>query len=64
MKTAKQLALIGEFLALLIAGQYLLSGVAGVEIVTVLFASFCFYFGIINGVICASLFSLLRCFIF
>ena len=64
MKTAKHLALIGEFLALLIAGQYLLSGIAGVEIVTVLFACFCFYFGVVNGLITATLYSLLRCFIF
>ena len=64
MKTAKEIAVLGVFVALLIGGQFILSGVAGVEVVTVLIVSFCFYFGVLRGTIVATAFSLLRCFIF
>ena len=64
MKTAKEIAVISVFLALLIGGQFVLSGVSGIEVVTVLFISFCFYFGIYRGFILATSFSLLRCFVF
>ena len=64
MKTAKEITIIGLFIALLIGGQFILSGISGIEIVTVLITSFCFYFGVFSGLIVATSFSLLRCFIF
>ena len=64
MKTAKEIAVMGVFVALLIGGQFVLSGIQGIEVVTVLITSFCFYFGLKRGIIVATAFSLLRCFIF
>ena len=64
MKTAKEITISGLFIALLIGGQFALSGISGIEVVTVLITSFCFYFGVFRGVIVATAFSLLRCFIF
>lgn len=64
MKTAKYIALIGVFTAMLIGGQLVLSGIAGVEVVTVLLLAFSYYFGIIRGLFVANVFSILRCFIF
>lgn len=49
MRTAKEIALIGVFTALLISGQFVLSGLSGIEIVTVLLLSFSYYFGIRRG---------------
>lgn len=63
-KTSKDIAIIGLSIALLIALQYILSAVKGVELVTVFLLCFCFSFGIIRGVVCAVGFSLLRCFVF
>ncbi len=64
MRSAKEITILGLFVALLIGGQFVLSGISGIEIVTVLFTSFCFYFGIVRGLVVATAFSLLRCFIF
>ncbi len=64
MLKTKDLALIGLYTALLIGGQVALSSISGVEIVTLLFASFCFYFGAIHGVLLGNIFSLLRCLVF
>lgn len=64
MNTHKDITLIGLFTAILIAGQFALFGISGVEIVTVLFASFAFYFGVIRGLIVATAFSVLRCLVF
>lgn len=64
MKTAKDIALIGIYTALLIGAQFALSAISGVEVVTVLLLSFCFCFGIVRGIITANAFTLLRCFIF
>ena len=64
MKTAKEIAIQGVFVALLIGGQFILSGISGIEIVTVLITSFCFYFGVLWGITVATAFSLLRCFLF
>ena len=64
MRTAKEIALISVFTALLIGGQFILSGISGVEIVTVLLLSFSYYFGVRRGLLVANAFSLLRCFIF
>ena len=64
MRAAKEIALNGVFTALLIGGQIVLSGISGVEIVTVLLLSFSYYFGIRRGLCVANAFSLLRCLIF
>lgn len=64
MRAAKEIALNGVFTALLIGGQIVLSGISGVEIVTVLLLSFAYYFGIRRGLFVANAFSLLRCLIF
>lgn len=64
MKTAKSIILPSIFTALLIGGQYALSGIYGIEIVTVLFLCFCYKYGIRQGLLVANAFSLLRCFIF
>lgn len=64
MKVAKEIALISVFTALLIGGQFVLSGISGIEIVTVLLLSFAYYFGIRRGLFVVNAFSLLRCFIF
>ncbi len=64
MKATKDIALVSVFTALLIGGQFILSGITGIEIVTVLLLSFSYYFGISRGLFVANAFSLLRCFIF
>ena len=64
MRITKELALTATFVALLIGAQLALSFVAGVEVVTVLFATFCFFFGVRRGMVVATVFSLLRCFVF
>lgn len=64
MKSAKQIILPGLFTALLIGGQLALSGIAGVEVVTVLLLTFAYRYGIVQGLLVANAFSLLRCFIF
>jgi len=64
MGAAKEIALVSVFTALLIGGQFVLSGISGVEIVTVLLLSFSYYFGIKRGLLVANAFSMLRCFIF
>lgn len=64
MSAAKEIALISLFTALLIGGQFVLYGISGVEVVTVLLLSFSFYFGIRRSVISATAFSILRCFLF
>lgn len=64
MRAAKEIALVSVFTALMIGGQFVLSGISGVEIVTVLLLSFSYYFGIRRGLLVANAFSVLRCFIF
>lgn len=61
--TAKNIAYIAVMTALLIGGQFALSFVAGVEIVTVLLLCFAAYFGIIIGVTTSVCFCTLRCLI-
>ena len=63
MKT-KQLAFCAVMTALLIAIQYALSFVSGVELVTAFFLGFCYVFGVRCGVLTGLAFSLLRCVIF
>ena len=60
----RDIALIGVFTALLIGGQLALSAVSGVEVVTVLFLSFAYHFGVRRSLLVANAFSLLRCLIF
>ncbi len=64
MKTAKEISLIGVFIALLIGGQFALSAISGLEIVTALCVSFFYFFGVKRVIILATAFSLLRCFVF
>ena len=64
MKSAKKIILPGVFTALLIGGQFVLSGVSGVEIVTVLLLAFAYKYGVGQGLLVANAFSLLRCFVF
>ena len=61
--TAKNIAYTAVMTALLIGGQFALSFVAGVEVVTVLLLCFSAYFGVIMGVGTAICFCTLRCFI-
>lgn len=64
MNSAKKIILPGVFTALLIGGQLALSGISGVEVVTVLLLTFVYRYGIGQGLLVANAFSLLRCFIF
>lgn len=64
MNSAKKIILPGLFTALLIGGQLALSGISGVEVVTVLLLTFVYRYGIGQGLLVANAFSLLRCFIF
>lgn len=50
--------------AILISVQFCLSFVSGVELVTVLFVSFCYIFGVKKGIIVATVFSIVRCIVF
>ena len=54
----------GVFTALLIGGQLALSGISGIEVVTVLLLAFVYKYGVRQGLLVANSFSLLRCFIF
>lgn len=64
MKTAKSIILPSIYTAILIGGQFVLSGISGVELVTVLFLAFCYKYGVKQGLLVANAFSLLRCFVF
>ena len=64
IRTSKEVAVIGLTVALLIAGQFVLSGVKGVEIVTVIFLTFCYCFGAKMGILTATAYSILRCVFF
>ncbi len=64
MNKIQKITFAGVFIAFLLGGQFALSGVAGVEIVTPLLLSFCLFFGIGQGILVATSFSLLRCMIF
>lgn len=64
MRAAREIALVSVFTALLIGGQFVLSGLSGIEVVTVLLLSFSYYFGVRRGLFVANAFSFLRCFLF
>ena len=57
-------AVVAVFTALLLAAQYALWFVKGVELVTVLLLVFSYRFGVRCGVLSAVAFSLLRCLLF
>lgn len=59
-RSAKELAYLALYLALLIGGQYLFAAVPGVEIVTLLFVTYSFSFGVQRGIVLATCFSFLR----
>ena len=63
MSKTKTIVRVAMYTALLIAGQVALSGVAGVEIVTVMLLCFCYHYGIRQGIAVATTFSFLRCFL-
>lgn len=58
--TAKELAQLAVFVALVIASQLALSFIAGVEIVTLLFVTYAFVFGMRRGMLAATVFALVR----
>ncbi len=59
-----RIAFSGVFIALLLGCQFALAGVVGVEVVTPLLLSFCFYFGVRQGMVVGTAFSFVRCFVF
>lgn len=64
MFRARDVALVGVYTAVMLAAQFALSFVAGVEIVTLLTVCFAFSFGVKRSLAMVNCFSLLRCFIF
>ena len=62
--TARELAQLAVFVALVIAAQLALSVVPGVEIVTLLFVAYAFVFGMRYGMLAATAFTLLRQLVF
>jgi hypothetical protein len=64
VKRTRDLVTVALCAAMLIGAQLVLSGVAGVEIVTPLLLCFAYSFGPWRGCAIATLFSLLRCFVF
>lgn len=63
-RSAKECAYLAVFVALLIGAQLPLAAIPGVEIVTLLFISYSFVFGICRGMLAATAFSMLRQFVF
>ena len=57
---AREVTNLAVFVALVIAAQFALSFVAGVELVTVLFVAYAFVFGVRRGMLAATAFTLLR----
>ena len=64
MNKTKFIVRVAMCVALLIGGQMALSGISGIEIVTVVMLSFCYCYGMRHGIAVATTFSLLRCFFF
>lgn len=62
--SAKELSFVAAMTALFIGAQYVLSFSYGIEIVTVLLLTFSYVFGVRSGMLSATAFSLLRCFVF
>ena len=63
-RSAKESAYVAVFVALLIAVQLALSVLPGIELVTVLFISFAFVFGMGRGMFAATTFSIVRQLVF
>ena len=64
MNKTKFVVRVAMCVALLIAGQLALTGINGIEIVTVMLLCFCWCYGVRHGLATATTFSLLRCFVF
>ena len=64
VRSAKECAYLAVFVALLIGSQLPFAALPGVEIVTLLFVTYAFVFGICRGMLAATAFSLLRQFVF
>ena len=64
MKKTKFIVRVSMCVALLIGGQLALTVISGIEIVTVMLLSFCFCYGIRQGLAIATTFSLVRCLVF
>lgn len=64
MNKTRLIVRVAICVAMLIGGQVALSGISGVEIVTVMLLCMCFCYGSRTGLAIATVFSLLRCFIF
>ena len=64
MNKTRFIVRVAMSVALLIGGQMALTGISGIEIVTVMLLCLCFCYGIRTGVAIANTFSLLRCFFF
>lgn len=62
--SAKKIAACAVMTALLLAVQFALSFVSGVELVSVLLLCFCYTFGVYCGLLTATVFSLIRCLLF
>lgn len=63
-RSAKEIAYLSLFVALLIGGQYAFAAIPGVEIVTLLFVTYAFSFGKNRGMVAATAFSFLRQLVF
>ena len=63
-QSAKESAFAAVFVALLLASQFVLSSIPGVEIVSLLFCAYAFSFGGKRGMLVATAFSLVRQLIF
>ncbi|MBR6788701.1 MAG: hypothetical protein IKM44_02720 [Clostridia bacterium] len=64
MRSVREITLISSFVAILVGGQLALSWATGVEVVTVLFVTFSYHFGVRRSLAVATAFSLLRCLLF
>lgn len=64
MQKTKYIVRVAICVAMLIGGQLALSGISGIEIVTVMMLCLCFCYGSRTGMAIATVFSLLRCFVF
>jgi hypothetical protein len=64
MQKTKFIVRVAVCVAMLIGAQLALSGVTGIEIVTVMMLCLCYCYGIQAGVAIATVFSLLRCLVF
>ena len=64
MQKTKFIVRVAVCVAMLIGAQLALSGITGIEIVTVMMLCLCYCYGIQAGVAIATVFSLLRCLVF